>query len=119
RVGLGGTEGLDFGTRTRQMLNLFGTGYGIGVQDRSLYYRSDLQFVWYQGGVHSDVIGDAGGGTRLMYLHPTAGLVLERGIYSGSDRNIKTNIVVTDARQVLAKVLALPVASWSYTNETS
>jgi hypothetical protein len=120
RVGLGGTAGLDFGAQTRQMINLYATTFGIGVQSSTLYYRSDLQFVWYQGGVYADGIGDPGGGTTLMYLHPTDGLVLEHGTYQNpSDRNIKTNFIATDARQILAQVLSLPIPTWSYTNDLS
>jgi hypothetical protein len=120
RVSLGLSAGLDFGAQTRQMINLYGAGFGIGVQASTLYYRSDLQFVWYQGGVHADGTGDGGGGARLMYLHPTAGLVLEHGTYQNpSDRNIKTNFIATDSRQLLAKVISLPISTWSYTNDLS
>jgi hypothetical protein len=76
--GGGGTElmhlgpgGLSFGASTRQMLNLFGTGYGIGVQDSGFYQRSDFGFFWYKGGQHSNAFGDGGsGGTQLMKLDP-------------------------------------------------
>jgi hypothetical protein len=65
-----GPGGLSFGARTRQMLNLFGAGYGIGVQDSGFYERSDFAFFWYKGGLHSDTFGDGGGGTQLMKLDP-------------------------------------------------
>jgi hypothetical protein len=63
-----------FGTTTRQMLNLFGGGslgggYGIGVQNATLYQRSDYGFAWYAGGTHSDYQNDPGiFGTTLMTL---------------------------------------------------
>jgi hypothetical protein len=57
------------GSTTRQMLNLWGTDYGIGVQAAMQYCRSGGDFTWYHGGAHSDNYGDPGsGGTTLMTL---------------------------------------------------
>lgn len=67
---------LFFGTRTTQHINLFGTGYGIGVQDNTAYFRSDREFSWFQGGAHSNTQGDPGaGGIRLMTLRQ-GGLII-------------------------------------------
>ncbi|MCR5889265.1 tail fiber domain-containing protein [Hymenobacter sp. J193] len=73
RLGLGlNTSGssatLAFGTSTRQMLNLWGTAYGIGVQDNTQYFRSGDGFAWYTSGSHSNTQFDAGGGTMQMML---------------------------------------------------
>ena len=59
---------LNFGGTTRQMLDLFGLGYGIGVQNFTLYSRSDGGFAWYAGGVHNNNQTNAGGGATLMTL---------------------------------------------------
>lgn len=60
---------LSFGATTRQMLNLWGTDYGVGVQANSTYFRSGGDFMWFRRGQHSDAQGDAGaGGERLMRL---------------------------------------------------
>jgi len=72
------------GNTTRQMLNLFNTQYGIGVQSRVTYFRAGTHlgvppggasfdygdgFAWYSGGVHADGSYDPGaGGLRLMSL---------------------------------------------------
>jgi len=41
-------EALDFGSVTRQHLNLWGAGqYGIGVQADTLYQRSLHGFAWF------------------------------------------------------------------------
>jgi len=57
------------GSTTRQMLNLWGTAYGVGVQAGMQYCRSGGNFAWYHGGVHSDTYGDPGsGGSMLMSL---------------------------------------------------
>jgi hypothetical protein len=63
-----------FGERGRQMLNLFGTGFGIGIQTATLYSRSGAGFAWHVGGTHSDNFYDSGGGTTLMTLDGTRGL---------------------------------------------
>ncbi len=63
-----------FGQRGRQMLNLFGVGYGIGIQTATLYSRSGGGFAWHVGGTHSDTTYDSGGGTTLMTLDNTRGL---------------------------------------------
>lgn len=69
-----------FGTTTRQMLNLWSTGYGIGVQGSTLYQRSlGGWFQWYMGGSHNNLQGDAGGGMRLMQLSPQGQLWTARG----------------------------------------
>jgi hypothetical protein len=56
---------LSFGSSTRQMLNLFGTAYALGVQNNALYLRSGTNIYFYGGGVHSNTNGAAGtGGTQ-------------------------------------------------------
>ena len=58
-----------FGSSTRQMINLWSTNYGIGVQGSTTYFRSDNHFAWHKGGTHSNTALDAGtGGTTLMVL---------------------------------------------------
>jgi hypothetical protein len=63
-----------FGERTRQMLSLYGTGFGIGIQDAAIYFRSGGGFAWHLGGTHSNTTYDSGGGTTLMTLDNTRGL---------------------------------------------
>ena len=66
---------LQFGSSTRQMLNLYGTNYAIGIQNGTQYNRSDSNFAWYKSGVHSDATFDAGsGGAALMALRDTGRL---------------------------------------------
>jgi len=67
---------LSFGSATRQMLNLYATDYGIGVQSSRLYFRSAFGagFCWFLGGTHSDSSDNPGsGGTVAMSLN-SAGL---------------------------------------------
>jgi hypothetical protein len=76
-----------FGAATRQMLNLWDTVYGIGVQNYTLYYRSDNGFAWYQRGTHSNTQNDPGsGGKRLMTLDSNGRLAVNSlQISGGSD----------------------------------
>jgi hypothetical protein len=57
-----------FGTRERQMLNLWDTVYGIGIQDNTLYFRTDFDYCWYRGGSHRNGRSDPGGGRLMMKL---------------------------------------------------
>lgn len=65
---------LDFQSTTRQMINLWSTSYGIGVQNGTQYYRSGDNFAWYRGGVHSITTFDPGGGTAQMVLNANGNL---------------------------------------------
>ncbi|MBN9688759.1 MAG: VCBS repeat-containing protein [Verrucomicrobia bacterium] len=76
---------LGFGTQTRQMLNLWGVEYGLGVQSSSMYFRSSGDFLWFRRGVHADAQGNPGvGGARLMRLTSEGrlGLGIESPAYS-------------------------------------
>ncbi len=60
---------VSFGSTTRQMLNLFSTQYGIGVQPSTQYFRTGGGFAWFLNGTHADTQNAAGaGGTSLMTL---------------------------------------------------
>jgi hypothetical protein len=107
------TGNLAFGTQIRQMLNLWNTAYGIGVQHSRLYFRADAGFAWYLGGVHHDDTDNAGGGTQLMQL-TSSGLTVNGTFVSASDRNAKEDFRPLDTRAVLDKVAALPLSEWSY-----
>ncbi|MFY7883421.1 MAG: hypothetical protein ACOVOV_01110 [Dolichospermum sp.] len=68
------TGSLSFGSSMRQMLNLWGTGYAIGVQSHTQYFRTSYNFAWYKGGLHNDNTFNAGGGTSLMTLDSSGNL---------------------------------------------
>jgi len=104
---------INFGANTRQMLNLWNANYGIGVQPSAMYFRSDSDFEWYKGGIHSNVFANAGGGSWLMGLS-TSGLAVNSTFVSASDRNIKENFEDIDSVQILEKLASLPIQSWNY-----
>jgi hypothetical protein len=112
---------LNFGATTRQMLNLWSTAYGIGVQNNDEYFRTAGQFgqfYWFSGGSHNNTNGNSGGGTTLMSLS-TSGLTVSGTVVSGSDRNLKEHFQPVDAVQVLARVAALPISRWNYKADTA
>jgi hypothetical protein len=74
RVVITGDE--SFGAKPRQMINLWNTAYGIGVQDFAFYQRTGSDFFWYKDGEHRDTLGDAGGGTQLMHLDAAGELTI-------------------------------------------
>ena len=113
------TPNLSFGSTTRQMLDLWGTKYGIGVQSLTTYFRCDNAsanngFIWYRGGVHNDgYLNPGAGGTEMMHLI-SAGLYVNGAIVLTSDRNAKENFAPVSPREVLDKVAALPISRWNY-----
>ena len=70
------TAQLSFGALTRQMINLWGTLYGIGVQGDTQYYRTGQSFCLVLGGTHNDTSQNPGGGRRLMALNVVGDLIL-------------------------------------------
>ena len=116
---LGGN--LNFGNTARQMLNLWGPQYGIGVQSYTLYFRTDNAapgggFAWFQGGVHNDNKTNSGGGTTLMTLD-NAGLRVNGTFVSASDRNVKQDFAEVNSGAILEKVAQLPILTWAYKND--
>ena len=104
-----------FGATARQMINLFNTDYGIGVQAATQYFRSDFNFAWFKGGLHSNAAGNPGpGGTVLMALDSAGNLSTRGAVNPTSDRSVKRNFAAVNSRQVLERVARLPVQTWSY-----
>lgn len=107
---------MTFGATTRQMIHLWNANYGIGVQANTFYSRSDGNFAWYRGGAHSDNTYDSGGGTTLMRLDG-GGLTVNTTFISASDRDRKENLAPVNPRDVLARLVAMPVQHWNYKDD--
>jgi hypothetical protein len=119
-VHLNGETSQFFGNTVRQMLNLWSTNYGVGVQASTHYSRTDDtgSFSWFRGGSHVDTANSPGaGGTEMMRLN-SGGLRVNGTFVSASDRNQKENIRPVDPRDVLEKVAALPIAEWNFKTDT-
>lgn len=74
---------LNFGSTTRQMVNLWSTEYGLGVQNSTLYQRTGGHFGWYRGGAHDEGSLNAGGGTVAMLLDSSSNLGVAGNITAG------------------------------------
>ena len=68
------TKSLNFGNSTRQMLNLWGTAYGVGVQSSTTYFRTGDSYAWFKGGVHNETQFNSGDGTTQMVLNGSGNL---------------------------------------------
>jgi hypothetical protein len=109
-------QNVNFGANTRQMLNLWNSNYGIGIQDYTFYSRADLtgSFSWFRGGSHVSAANNPGpGGFEMMRL-TSGGLSVNGTFISSSDRNKKENFAEIDPAQILAKVASLPIQTWNY-----
>ncbi|MCI5210373.1 MAG: hypothetical protein D3910_16655 [Candidatus Electrothrix sp. ATG2] len=85
-VSIGGD--LKFGSQKRQMINLWGASYGIGIQSYTLYFRSNSDFCWHIDGSHHDDKGIPGtGGKRLMTLNKAGDLILSARTNPEADSN--------------------------------
>jgi hypothetical protein len=80
------TGALSFGSATRQMLNLYGADYGIGVQNSTTYLRTGGNFAFYKGGSHNDGLLNTGGGTALATL--TADGMLTAGAFRFGNNSV-------------------------------
>lgn len=78
-----------FGSTTRQMLNLWSTTYGVGVQASTTYFRSGGGFAWFLAGVHSNTQNDPGaGGTLLARITSNGTLVAAMNLYCGGTTDL-------------------------------
>jgi hypothetical protein len=116
------------GSNSRQMLNLYGTAYGIGVQTGTLFFRCDGtyagygDFSWFRGGSWNNGQNNPGGGVEMMRLDHNGnlnvrGTVTANSLVLTSDRNMKSNFMPVNTQEVLAKVSALPITVWNYQSE--
>jgi hypothetical protein len=114
---------MSFGGTIRQMLNLWGTSYAIGVQDYCLYFRTEptqAGFAWFNGGTFTNNTFDPGpGGIKSMSLDSSGnltvrGTVTANGVLLTSDRAAKENIDPIDASRVLERLAAMPISQWNY-----
>jgi len=94
-VNIGTAASLSFGSQVRQMINLWSTSYGIGVQSNTQYFRAGSNFAWYTGGSHNDAALNPGGGTTRMTLTGSNLYVAGSGQFDGG-LNIDGNTVIDD-----------------------
>jgi len=86
----------------------------IGSQNATLYFRTNTNFCWFRGGVHSNLSCNPGAGGTVAMVLSSGGLTVNGTFVSASDRNIKSSIQAVDSKSILAKVAALPISTWVY-----
>jgi hypothetical protein len=69
-------------------------------------------FVWNSGGLTK-----YSNGTHTFNIYASNGVWVNGGLHVASDRNKKENFEPVDSREVLEKVAALPMSTWSYKTE--
>jgi hypothetical protein len=109
---------LEFGSTTRQMIDLWGAAgdYGIGVQAGTQYFRSNTNFGWYAGGSHDNAaLSPGAGGARLLVLEP--GALTLRSPNAGGDARISvgTTVGAPASNRWDLRVLGAPLVAGSAT----
>jgi hypothetical protein len=86
---------LSFGALPRQMINLWKANYGIGVQNGTLYFRSDSDFRWWMGGKHDSDPSQADNGTSQMQLDGNANLTIGGSLTTGGSITLPGTATLT------------------------
>ena len=73
----------------------------------------DGPVLWGNGG---GVLGVMNGGAHAVLTWTNGGVYVNGGFAYSSDRNVKSGFAAVNAREILDRVAALPVTSWTYTN---
>jgi len=81
-AGLTTAGSVTFGATTRQMVNLYNSEYGLGVQAATGYFRTGGGFAWFRGGFHNDATNNSGGGVTQATLNDNGFTVRSRRIPS-------------------------------------
>ena len=98
------TGNLPFGIVTRQMLNLYSTTYGIGVQSATLYLRTAQDFSVHAGGSHVNGQNAAGaGGITLLNISSVGNVARLFGAHDiWHTGNFNPSGYVPTSRQIIA-----------------
>jgi len=67
-------------------------------------------------GFAGGVLGVMSGGAHAILTWTNSGVYVNGGFAYSSDRNVKSGFASVNSREILDRVAALPVTSWTYTN---
>ena len=115
RIGSGniGMNGhIYFGNSIRQMLNLYSSTYGIGVQSSTLYIRSASDFAFYSGGSHNNSRRNSGGGTTVWSYNKD----IDEIAFFRNPRFTKTLVIENDAPTLHLKDNSVGRSFWLHNN---
>lgn len=107
---------LNFGTQVRQMINLWGTRYGIGVTNGAIYFRTDNGggFQFCEGGSHTAALWNCNGGTLAFRIDSSNNAWLNGTLTQASDIRLKKDVSTLDSVSTLQKVIALRGVSYRW-----
>jgi hypothetical protein len=91
-----------------------GNGIGLLVNENS----SDTAALFANGGTGDIIKGFSGNGNTVLEVK-NDGTVVSKGVTLTSDRNAKQNFTALDNKDVLAKVVSLPVTKWNYKDDAA
>jgi hypothetical protein len=91
-----------------------GNGVGLLVNESS----SDAASVFANNGTGDLIKGLSGNGNTVFELK-NDGTVVSKGVTLTSDRNAKQNFTSLDGKEILAKVVSLPVTEWNYKDDAA
>lgn len=85
---------INMGLGLGQRIHMYGTSYGFGIANNSMYYRVQAggAHYWFEGGSHSNGQGDPGGGNVRMRLMENGQLYTSTGTIASSSIRYKTNV---------------------------
>lgn len=89
-----------------------GNGIGLLINENS----SDTAALFANGGTGDIIKGFSGNGNTVFEVK-NDGTVYSKGSVLTSDRNVKRNFAVLDEKDILAKVVSLPVTEWNYKDD--
>jgi hypothetical protein len=96
--------------QTRRLLDMHNNGgIRMRLQDNS------TGTAWAYQNIASNFNIDANGGANEFSLTPAGNLTITGSLTQLSDRGAKTGFAPVDPHDVLARIVRLPVSSWSYT----
>jgi hypothetical protein len=96
---------------------------GMGGQTSTTYLRTNGSVGFYLNGTHNDNFVDAGGGSVLATIQNGAGTATVVGnvralsFTATSDRAAKSSFASVNAKDILAKLAAMPITTWVYNAE--
>jgi hypothetical protein len=105
-------ENTDGPVQTRRLLDLQNNG---GVRMR--LSDNSTGTIWAYQNINSEFRINSGGAGEPFVLDTAGNLTISGVLSQNSDRDLKTGIVAVDPQQVLEKVVALPISTWSYKAE--
>jgi hypothetical protein len=115
----GGTQyDLEFYTDFNNRMTILNNGnIGIGTNNPSVPLEINSGLAQSRDALHIEATFS--GTNKLVFAVSDTGVCVASSYLISSDRNAKENFTPLDAKEVLAKVISLPVSEWNYKNNSA